>query len=260
MQLHFRKLGSGPPLIILHGLYGSGDNWYPIGRALSRQFTVYLIDQRNHGLSPHDPVFNYEVMTLDLFEFYSDRSLEKASIIGHSMGGKVAMNFAFQYPAKVEKLIIIDIALRSYLYSPQIADHQKIIEALSSLDIIHVSSRAEIDTQLAHKIPQPPLRQFLLKNLKRKENNGFYWGLNILALQDNMTELLQKVDSGDSPFKGPVLVVSGKNSGYINQVDRIEFSKVFPDPRFEEFNTGHWVHSEQPDTLINLFLEFLSNT
>lgn len=258
MQLHFRKMGSGPPLIILHGLYGSGDNWYLAGRALSRLFTVYLIDQRNHGNSPHDPVFNYDVMSIDLADFYEYHSLEKACIIGHSMGGKAAMNFAFKFPSKVQKLVVIDIALRSYLNSPQIADHQKIVEALNNLEISITRSRSEIDTRLAATIPQKSIRQFLLKNLKRNENDNFYWGLNFKAIQNNIADLLQKIESNSSQFINPALVVRGKKSGYINDDDRTDFQNTFPTLRFEEFDTGHWVLSEAPEKLISLLLEFLS--
>jgi esterase len=257
MRLHFRKLGSGPPLIILHGLYGSGDNWYSIGHALRQFFTVYLIDQRNHGLSPHDSLLNYDVMTTDLSEFFSDHSIEKASVLGHSMGGKIAMNFAIREPDKVEKLIVIDIALRSYYQSPQLKFHKKIIEALNSLDISTTRSRSEIDAQLALIIAQPAVRQFLLKNLKRRENEDFYWSINLEALGENIAELMYEVDTRHSYFKNPVLIVSGINSGYIKADDRRYFHHVFPRVRIEEFDTGHWVHAEQPEKLIKLLLEFL---
>jgi esterase len=257
MQLHFRKLGSGPPLIILHGLYGSGDNWYSIGRALSKNFTIYLVDLRNHGLSPHDAVFNYEVMTADLEEFFTDIAIEKACVLGHSMGGKVAMNFALKHQTQVEKLVIIDIALRSYSQSPQFEQHKKIIEALRHLAIDTNPSRLAIDDELAITIPQASIRQFLLKNLKRNESNKFYWGFNLEALRNNMTELLQNIDTGNSHFKNPVLVIRGINSGYITDSDLNTFHHIFSAMRIEDFETGHWVHAEQPEKLITLLLDFL---
>jgi esterase len=257
MRLHINKIGAGCPLIILHGLYGSGDNWYRIGRQLSRYFTIYLVDQRNHGNSPHDPVFNYDVLTADLVELYRSENIEQACIIGHSMGGKVAMHFTLQFPSRVMKLVVIDIALRSYEASPQMLIHQYIVKSLIALDILHLTTRSEVDDQLARTIPQASLRQFLLKNLKRKDNNSFFWGLNLIALQDNLTELLRRIDYDEKSFQGPVLVVSGKNSGYLNADDRHAFAAAFPCMRYEEIDAGHWVHVEQPEQLIDLLLDFL---
>jgi esterase len=257
MQLHFRKFGSGCPLIILHGLYGSGDNWYTIGRKLSQYFTVYLVDLRNHGSSPHNPTFNYRVMTHDIEDFFQEENIEKACIMGHSMGGKVAMGFALLHPEKVKKLVILDIALRSYINTPQTLVHMQIVESLNNLDIFNATSRSEVDAQLAQQITQPAIRQFLLKNLKREENGRFYWGLNLIALMDNMQELLREVETDNLQFIGPVLVVSGKNSGYINDSDRLAFTKAFPDLHFEELDSGHWIHAEQPEQLMQLLLSFL---
>jgi esterase len=257
MQLYFRKFGSGCPLIILHGLYGSGDNWLTIGRNLSRYFTVYLVDLRNHGDSPHDPVFNYDAMTADLEEFLQTEEIEKTCIMGHSMGGKVAMNFALHHQDQVKKLVIIDIALRSYIDTAQTLVHQKIIESLNKLDIIHVTSRADVEAELARNITQPALRKFLLKNLKRNNNGRFYWGLNLIALTDSIHELLKKIETGGQQFTGDVMVVSGKNSGYINSNDQLAFKKAFPHLRFEELDSGHWIHADQPERLMELLLHFL---
>jgi esterase len=257
MQLHFRKIGSGCPLVILHGLYGSGDNWYSIGKSLSKHFAVYLVDQRNHGMSPQHASLNYEVLTLDLEEFFDRENLRKACMIGHSMGGKVAMNFALQHPEKLKKLVILDIALRSYQNLVQTQVHRNIVEALFMLDILHTSDRSEIDKKLAERIPQAAVRQFLLKNLKRNERNDFYWGLNIMALQDNLEELFREIQTGNMQFTGPVMVVGGNKSGYISNNDKIDFLKAFPDLRFEMLNAGHWLHVEQPDKLIELLLDFL---
>ena len=261
MQLHFRKFGNGCPLIVLHGLYGSSDNWYTFGRRLSEYFTVYLVDQRNHGNSPHHKDLNYKVMTEDLSELLDAENIEKACLMGHSMGGKVAMNYTLLNPSRVRKLVVIDIALRSYAlegdFAPQAFIHQKIVDSLVDLDISDSRTRSAIEKDLSTNIPQKPLRQFLLKNLKRTKEGGFYWGLNIHALKNNLINLLDGVDTSGKIFENPVMVISGIHSGYINENDRDLFMNVFPNVNIIEFDTGHWVHAEQPDKLLNSLVDFL---
>ncbi len=200
-------------------------------------------------------------MTQDLAEFFCSENLEYACIIGHSMGGKVAMNYTLQNPSKIKKLVVIDIALRSYSpsgnFAPQAFIHQKIVESLNNLDISVAKTRLEIENRLSVDIQQKPLRQFLLKNLKRNHKGKFYWGLNIKALKNNLTLLLNGVDTENKTFHNPVLVISGVHSGYINSEDKTMFRKVFPRVRIEELDSGHWVHAEHPDKLIELLVDFL---
>lgn len=263
IELSVNKFGEGCPLIILHGLYGSGSNWMSIGRALSKYFTIYLVDQRNHGNSPHHPDFNYQVMTHDLKSFLDSNNLDKVCILGHSMGGKVAMNFALQHPDRVQKLVVIDIALRSYIQttngnqSIQNIVHEKIINSLAKLDIDFAETREELDKQLAQNLPQKAIRSFLLKNLKRSKNGDFYWGLNIPSIQENLGFILAEIENSDKTFNPPVLIISGKKSGYINEQDIVDFKRVFTNVAFSELDTGHWVHSEQPLKLIELLTKFL---
>lgn len=261
MTLHYKKIGNDCPLVILHGLYGSGDNWYSFARDLSHYFTVYLVDQRNHGQSPHHDEHNYEALTNDIEVFLQQHQLEKVCIMGHSMGGKVAMNFTLRHPEKVYKLVVIDIALRSYTAeiaaSPQLAIHKKIISALDSLDLDFADTREELDKQLARSLPQKPIRQFLLKNIKRSKSGDFYWSLNIEALKNNLPLLLDAIDSSGKTFDGPVLVISGKNSGYIGEADNNDFRRVFTNVEITEFPAGHWIHSEQPGMLREKLLAFL---
>jgi esterase len=262
MKLEFRKAGTGSPLIILHGLYGSGNNWFSIATELSRYFTVYLPDQRNHGISPHSDELNYEVMTSDLEDFFSEQKIDKASIVGHSMGGKVAMNFALKNPSKVEKLIIVDIALRSYSieghFAPQALIHRNIIDSLKQLDISGTTSRTDIDNKLSEQIKQPAIRQFLLKNLKRNQSGDFYWGMNLKALDNNLYRMLEAVGFQNKTFFGPVLVISGKNSGYIKEEDLTDFQNAFPNMTFIEFDSGHWVHIEQTEKFLECIRKFLT--
>lgn len=264
MKLEFKKFGQGNPLFIIHGLYGSGDNWFTIGRNLMDRFTIYLVDLRNHGNSPHDPAISYDLMTTDLEELFESEKITKANLMGHSLGGKVVMNFALKYPGKVEKLVVIDVALRSYSaqgsIAPQTLQHQKIIKALASLDITVTDERNAIDQQLSNEISSKTLRQFLLKNLKRYENGAFYWGLNIDAIQRNMLNLMDSVKVAGRKFNGSVLIIRGTKSGYISDTDYTDFLQVFPAAKIEDFETGHWVHAEQPDRLIRLLKEFLPDT
>jgi len=261
MILEYKKYGNGFPLIILHGLYGSGSNWYSIASELNSYFTVYLPDLRNHGLSPHNDEINYNIMTTDIEEFFSYQNIEKANLIGHSMGGKLVMNFALKNPSKIEKLIIIDIALRSYSvdgdFAPQALVHRNIIDSLKTLDIKSSKSRSEIDQKLAEHIKQRSIRQFLLKNLKRNENGDFYWGLNLHALDKNLYRMLDAIEFQNRSFNGPVLVISGKNSGYINEEDKKDFKIAFPNMTFVEFDTGHWVQVEQTEKFVECIEKFL---
>jgi esterase len=261
MKLFFRKSGKGCPLIILHGLYGSGDNWFTIGRKLSAHFTVYLVHQRNHGSSPHHPEFNYEVMTNDLEELFENEKIDSACLMGHSMGGKVAMNFTLRHPHKVKKLVVIDIAMKNYMlsgnFAPQAIMHLKIVKALSELQINHSENRKEIHSELSKDIPEKSIRQFLLKNLKRNEHGEFYWGLNLMAIEDNLSGLMEGINQVQSKFLGPVLVIRGVRSGYISDADKEEFVHFFPAVTIHDFNAGHWVHGEKPEELIQLLIKFL---
>jgi len=261
MKLVFKQLGTGRPLIILHGLYGSGDNWYTVGKALSKHFDVFLIDLRNHGLSPHDPEMSNSLMTADLEEFFTDMKIENASIIGHSMGGKIAMRFALKNPEKISKLVVVDVAMRSYETSENFNNearlHQKIIDSLGKLDISSSRSRVDIDSELSEYLKPKPLRDFLLKNLKRRINGEFYWALNIESLKNNIFNILEGIDSGGKTFNRPVMLIVGKQSDYVTSEDYAQFREVFPHLRIEELETGHWVHAEQPERTIELLTEFL---
>src|SRR5258708_1893067 len=162
MQLHSKVYGKDEPLIILHGLFGSSDNWHSICLKLAPCFQVFAVDQRNHGGSPHHSDMNYSLMASDLVEFMQMQRLSKASILGHSMGGKTAMQFALLFPEKIERLIVVDIAPRAYP-----PNHERILAALMALSVSRYDTRAQIEQALATAIPNLSLRQFLLKNLAR---------------------------------------------------------------------------------------------
>ncbi|MFT7232560.1 MAG: esterase, partial [Cyclobacteriaceae bacterium] len=180
MKLSFRTLGEGVPLVILHGLFGSADNWQTVGKALSEKFKVYLVDQRNHGNSPHSDAFNYDLLVDDLNELIDGEGHNNVILIGHSMGGKAAMNFAVKYPEKVDKLIIVDIGPKQY--PPH---HENIFDGFKSIELSKIASRKEADEQLSAAIPDFGVRLFILKNLTRDDAGNFIWKINLGSLENN---------------------------------------------------------------------------
>ncbi|WP_181305026.1 alpha/beta fold hydrolase [Rufibacter sp. XAAS-G3-1] len=253
MELNYKLLGEGQPLLILHGLFGTLDNWQTLGREFSKTYQVYLIDLRNHGRSPHSPEFSYQLMSDDLLEFIQQHQLQNPMIIGHSMGGKVAMNFALQNPDKLSKLLVADIAPK--YYPPH---HDDILAGFRSIDLASVKNRQEADDQLAVNVNDYGTRQFLLKNLYRKEDNSFGWRLNLDAIEANLPQVLSNIDS-DTPFTNPTLFLRGGNSRYIKpEQDLPQIQKLFPNARIETIeNAGHWLHAEQPQEFYGLTMEFL---
>ena len=252
MKLHFKKFGPGPTLIILHGVFGSSDNWKTLANQLKNTFKVYLVDQRNHGLSPHSDEFNYQVMADDLKELLYDEQVEKCILLGHSMGGKTAMNFAVQFPEKIIKLIIVDIAPKKY--PPH---HQNILNGIRSLILPELNTRKEADDLLSKTIKEPGIRQFILKNLSRNPKGLFYWKINWKAIEDNMEAIGAPLLS-HALFAGEVLFIRGAKSNYILNEDESLLKKHFP-----KFNlitiqkAGHWVHAEQPTAVLVVIYKFL---
>jgi pimeloyl-ACP methyl ester carboxylesterase len=261
MELFFRKYGHGQPLIIIHGLYGSSDNWVSIGRKLAENFEVYIIDQRNHGKSPHSPNHNYQLLQEDLKDFMDQQSINEAIIVGHSMGGKTAMFFAAEFPERVKQLVVVDISPRSYITtdSSQLLAHNTIIRAMYNIDFYGVESRQEIDDILAKSIPEIRVRQFLLKNIKRHKSGEFYWGINIKAIKNELANIIDGLKEDHPEIKGfPILFIKGGNSDYISDEDRNLISRIFPFARIETIpNAGHWVHAEQPELFLQRIRNFL---
>lgn len=251
MKLNFRKTGTGKPLVILHGLFGSADNWMSIAKGLEENFTLYLLDQRNHGDSPHSDIWDYKAMSEDLKEFMEAEGLQKASFLGHSMGGKTVMKFALTYPEMVDKLVVADIAPRPYP-----VHHQTILEGLNAVDIKNLASRKEAEDKLAEYIPERGVRQFLLKNLTRKEG-AFVWKVNLPVITQKIENVGEAITS-DKPFTGPVLFMGGANSDYIKSSDKEEIAALFPDNHIIHIkNTGHWLHAEQPEAVEATLKAFL---
>jgi esterase len=251
MELFYREYGQGEPLIILHGLFGSADNWMTQARMLSDRFHVFTVDQRNHGLSPHSSEQDYLAMTEDLNDFLSQRGLKQAIILGHSMGGKTAMNFALKYPAKVTKLIVVDIMPKAYP-----VHHDKILDGLKAMPLKTLTSRNQADEALSKYVDEADVRQFLLKNLARAQAGGFVWKINLTAIDQNIEEMTAGlVVSGE--YKGPALFIIGERSNYYAFGDENLIQKYFPNYKLVEMETGHWVQAEKPKEFVDVVLDFL---
>jgi esterase len=253
MKLHFRELGAGKPLIILHGLFGFLDNWQTLAKYFAQHYRVYLVDLRNHGRSPHSADFNYQVMAADLLEFLDEHQLQAPAIMGHSMGGKVAMHFALAHADRLSQLIVVDMAPKSY--PPH---HQDILAGLKAVDLQAVSTRGEVDEVLARHIPEEGVRQFLAKNLYRQEDNSFAWRMNLPVIEEKIEEVGQETTAG-APFTKPALFIRGANSRYIKpEQDLALIQKLFPAATLETIaDAGHWVHAEKPRELFDLVVRFL---
>ncbi len=252
MELYFRKSGEGAPLIILHGLFGSSDNWMSIAKVLSEQYTVYLPDQRNHGQSGDNDVFDYDSMAEDLKAFIKQHSIENPFIIGHSMGGKVSMTFASRYPELLRKLVVVDIAPKQYSLH-----HDTILEGLQAVDINNLKSRGEADKQLAAYVPELGVRQFLLKNMYRTEEGGYAWRINLPVISRDIANIVQGLPD-NARYEGDTLFIRGRNSNYIRDTDEDLLRSHFPNMQLVTIeNAGHWVHAEQPQEFTEHILRFL---
>jgi esterase len=267
MQLAFKKLGNGNPLVILHGLYGSSDNWFSVGKELSQFFEVYMVDLRNHGKSPHAKEHDYFVMQNDIYEFFNGHKITKAILMGHSMGGKAAMFFAVNHPEMISHLIVVDISTKAYknLQSPNkmALEHLNIINALISLDLGKVKSRTEIDSELSHYIRDDRVRQFLLKNVARNDEGNFNWLLNIDAIRNHLPDILNGIDekkyaASKEQRNFPTLFLRGEKSEYIADEDLPIIKELFPRAEVVTiFGAGHWIHADQPETFIKALKYFL---
>lgn len=256
MELFYRKDGEGTPIVIVHGLYGSSDNWINIGKRLAEKHTVYMPDQRNHGRSPFSDSHTYDDLRNDLEEFFEQHQIEKAILLGHSMGGKVAMWFAADFPEKIEKLVIADIAPKDYMLlkeDSQFYLHRNILLAMQEIDFTQIKSRNDVDDFMAEKIDDPRIRQFLLKNVaKDKETKLYKWRVNAEVLYDHLDEIVSGVNHSwlddRTPITSyPVIFIRGLLSKYILDEDKTLIKEIYPDAKVVDIpGAGHWLHAEQP--------------
>ena len=249
--MFYREFGQGTPVVILHGLFGFSDNWQTIAKALADHHLVITPDLRNHGRSPHLPTHTYPEMADDLKAFLEAHWVFSSSLIGHSMGGKVAMQFALHHPDMVDKLVVVDIAP-----GPAEDNHAAIFQALLDLDLSKIQSRQEAEAFLETRISEPGTRQFLLKNITRHADGRYDWKMNLPVLWQAYPDILAGVD-GD-PFDKPTLFVRGSRSDYIKDGDFALIKTLFPKAEIITIDgAGHWVHADKPAELLTVLRNFL---
>lgn len=252
MDLNFRTYGSGTPLVILHGLFGSLNNWHSHAVVLGERFRVCVPDQRNHGASPHVPEMSYEAMAGDLLECLERTGIAPVHLVGHSMGGKTAMQFALTHPREVRKLVVVDI--RPQGDPPH---HERILAAMGDIDWGEIKSRDDAGRALSSAVPDLAVRQFLLTNLKRRDDGSYCWKVNLDAISKNYEKLIGPLEAGGQ-FAGPALFLSGGRSTYIGESDRPGILALFPRAEFAEIpGAGHWVHADAPEEFRQTVADFL---
>ncbi len=255
IKLNYQIYGEGKPVIILHGLFGSSRNWTSIAKKLSANFRIINVDLRNHGDSDHADTMTYSEMTEDIYQLLNECGLEQASLIGHSMGGKVAMAFALNHQIVIKNLIVLDIAPVSYR-----REYMHLIEALLRLPVDEIKNRKQADEYLIADIPETSLRQFLLQNLVH-DGNGFRWRINLGVIKTSLEYItgFPEAESG-TIHNGPVLFLRGENSDYISSENFPDIEKYFPMASIHAIkNAGHWLHAEQPQAVLDKITSFLTD-
>jgi len=256
VKLAFEAMGDGPPVVILHGLFGSGRNWAPIAQALARTYRLYLPDARNHGASPWAEGMSYPDMALDVLELIDRERLQRPVVIGHSMGGKTAMALALEHPHAISGIVVVDIAPEAYAdqFSPYVS-------AMRGMDVAAATSRKEIRQALATRLGGAAPVDFLMQNLQRHDER-FDWRLNLMATAVCMRELCgfpQQLLRQHYP--GPALFVAGEHSDYVRPDSRAGIVRLFPKARLEHIrDAGHWVHADEPEALLHALHRWLGET
>lgn len=263
MKLFYREFGAGEPVVILHGLYGASDNWVKIAKEIAENYKVYLPDLRNHGQSPHSHIFTIEEMKNDLLEFVLEHNLEKIVLIGHSLGGKISMDFASLYPYKIKKLIVVDIAPRNYSKEEfqERNNHSQLISMLKDVDLSKYKNRTEALEELGSIDKSGRLKFFMMKNIKREKDGKMSWKINIKAIADNLTIILNEFSVDLTKITCPTLFIKGEKSNYLTTDDIKIIKEQMADVKFSTIKEAtHWVHSEKTlDFLeeVNSFLEII---
>lgn len=257
MVLFHRILGAQPtpegptPFVVLHGLLGSSDNWQTLAGSWAEHRPVVLVDQRNHGRSPHHPSHVYPDMVVDLLDTLDHLGIQQADLLGHSMGGKTVMHFADRHPARCRKLIIADMA--PIAYPPH---HTPLFDALAALDLTQFGRRQEVDAALATAIPEPGIRQFLLKGLHRVAPDRFAWRYNLPVLRRHLADMTAFLPLGTVDL--PSLALYGTRSDYVTGRGLEALQRHFPRLEATGLEAGHWLHAEQPAAFAERVEAFLS--
>ena len=253
MKLHSNILGEGKPMLILHGFLGMSDNWKSLGKKYAEEgFEVHLIDQRNHGKSPHSDAFSYEHLSNDLLAYMNEKEINQCILLGHSMGGKTAMHFTAKHPEYVEKLILADITPR--YYPPH---HQDILAGLNALDFSKIKSRKEADLTLSEYVKESGIRMFLLKNLKRISKDQYELYINLKTLTEKIDEIGQGLFP-EAHCTPPTLIVRGTAANYVLDSDIPLLNKHFANYIIRDIEkAGHWLHAENPSLFLAHTLKFI---
>lgn len=256
IDLFFREYGHGAPtLVILHGLLGSSQNWQRAAKIFSEKCRVLVADQRNHGNSPHAATHTFADLREDVKHFFDRQRLNQAYLLGHSMGGLAAMEFAFHYPERLAGLIIEDIAPRPYQSSSG-----DILRWLNAVDLNTVASREEADTMLAKDIKSPRTRQFLLTNLVRRDDGTFSWKANLPVLQAFQKEMATYEPPLAASFSDATLFIGGELSDYRLDHDHDVILRHFPHSKLVMIpNAGHWIHFEAVEAFTEAVMRFMSS-
>lgn len=250
MELFHQIYGEGKPLIILHGLFGSSDNWHSLAQRFGSFFQVHCLDLRNHGRSPWNEEHTYDSMATDVAEFVSVHEISTPVVVGHSMGGKVAMRLAQRYPKLIEKLVVADMGIKAYPMH-----HQHILAGIHALDLSKLRSRSEAENLLCQHIEAPGVRQFLMKNVYWVEKGRLGWRMNVEVLEREMPEILAALPQ--TICWTPTLFLRGELSNYILPEDEASLENMFPDSTVETLpNAGHWLHAEQQDLFFEAVMGF----
>jgi esterase len=255
MNLFFRKSGSGQPMIILHGLFGLSDNWATLAKKWSEHFTVYTVDLRNHGQSPHSDQWKHWIMAEDVLELIENEKLKDVILVGHSMGGKVAMYLTLDSPQLISKLIVCDIAPRKYPVG-----NQDVVAALLKVHPEKLASRKEAEEILSKELKDAGTIQFLLKNLYHKEEadgtKHLDWRFNLPVISKNLAAISEATDE-PAPSDIETLFIRGEKSDYITKEDEAEIKRVFPRATIKTITgAGHWVHADKPDEVFDAVMQF----
>lgn len=251
--LNYKIIGQGPPIIILHGLFGMLDNWLNIAKKLEEEgFMIILIDQRDHGRSEHTDDFNYALLAEDLYTFMDENWIHDAILIGHSMGGKTGLQFITEHESLISKFICIDMGIKKYD-----GGHQEVFEALFAVPLHSIQSRTDAELIMNEILHDDKVVQFLMKNLSRKKTGGFEWKMNLSLLYKKYQNILLPIHF-DQPCMTETCFIRGENSNYISNEDFKEILKVIPKASLITIpHAGHWVHADQPNELFRVILDFI---
>lgn len=253
VDLATRVTGSGEPLVILHGLFGSGRNWSSLAQALSERYRVWSVDLRNHGDSPHTAAMGYPQMSADLLALLDRKDLPRVRLIAHSMGGKTAMWFALHHPERVERLMVVDIAPVAYAH-----DYEAMIAAMQAVDFSVATRRDQVDAELRAAVPEAGIRQFLLTNLVNRDGR-LRWRVNLAAIGAAQAALtgFPAIATGVR-YAGPTQFLGGADSPYVRDEHEPRIFQLFPNAEVQHLPaTGHWVHAERPREFLEIAQRFL---